>query len=423
MLLYQITRPVSRFTFRFFFKKLYFSFPERIPRDTPVMLAVNHPTAFLDPCVLASFLPMPLFFLTRGDIFSKPFYRMLLRQYHMIPIYRFRDGFADMKQNHKTFRSCYQAWSEGKAIVIFSEGSCIMEKRLRPIQKGTARMAFGAWETYPDLDLHIVPVGVNYTYPDQFRTEAMFTFGHPIRVADYRELFASHPVKAVNQLTQEISSRLGEKVVIIDQEADEDLTEDLLVLYRNANATKILPVVSPADDRLRTEIAIARRVNAMDEDDKEALRRRIASYRAMLQSHRLDDIGVVQAPRSIWLSALMLIAGAPFFVAGSLGNWLPGLLATRVTQRKVKHVEFYASVLWGLGSVFYLLYYIIIFIALSSLENYIIGCIVILSLPLLGFYTLHYREYYRKWLAASRFDRLPSGVQKEIRRMRSGIME
>ena len=58
-------------------------------------------------------------------------------------------------------------------VTIYVEGEHHLEKRVRPIQKGIVRIAFGACEKLGDdlKDLQIIPVGVNYVAGDQWRDE------------------------------------------------------------------------------------------------------------------------------------------------------------------------------------------------------------------------------------------------------------
>lgn len=416
MFLYNITRPAARLACRVYFKKLYFSFPDRIPVDKPVMLAVNHPTPFLDPCVLAAFLPNPLYSLTRGDFFKKRLYRWLLEQYNMIPIYRFRDGFTDLKQNARTFQNCYKAWGENKTIVIFSEGNCVVEKRLRSIQKGTARMAFGVWENYPDLDLYIVPVGVNHTYPDRFREEAMYEFGEPIRVMDYKHQYEEHPVRAVNQLTAELSRRMSDLVIIIDQAEDEELVEILFQVYRNNRKEPVFPLVSGSNQRLQDEKKIASIVNNMPAGEKEELKKTALLYHNMLNDNRLNDEAVARPDYYTPLNTLYLVLGVIPFIAGFISHIFPFLLAKYITDKFVKDKSFYSSVLFSTGLFVFLCYYFLMLVGFVLVVNnkaYIIVSIT-LVVCLTGFFSVLYSEHYLKWAKSKRYARLLSEVRQQI---------
>ena len=58
-----------------------------------------------------------------------------------------------------------------KTILIFSEGNTRMQKKLAPLQKGLARLAFGAYAEKNVQDIQIVPVGVNYSNGKLFRSD------------------------------------------------------------------------------------------------------------------------------------------------------------------------------------------------------------------------------------------------------------
>ncbi|MEY4108182.1 MAG: hypothetical protein RL181_2524, partial [Bacteroidota bacterium] len=181
-MLYYIVRPIARLALLIYYRKIYLSHLERIPRGKPVILASNHPTAFMEPCLMAVFMRQPLSYLVRGDFFQKPIYNFLLRALKMIPIYRIIDlGYQGLKNNFATFAACYEALSRNQTIMIFPEGMTLHEKRLRPIQKGIGRIVAGAYQQYPDMqEIFVVPVGVNFTYAEQPRGEAMIDIGEPI---------------------------------------------------------------------------------------------------------------------------------------------------------------------------------------------------------------------------------------------------
>ncbi|MCB0636727.1 MAG: 1-acyl-sn-glycerol-3-phosphate acyltransferase, partial [Lewinella sp.] len=143
-MLYAAVRPLAKIGLQHYFRRIDVAHLDRIPKDAPVILAANHPTAFIEPCILACFGDRPLHFLVRGNLFKKGIYDKLLRSLHMLPVFRFVDGgYEDLKQNYATFAACHEALAQRKTIMILAEGRCIHEKRLRPIRKGTARIAFG----------------------------------------------------------------------------------------------------------------------------------------------------------------------------------------------------------------------------------------------------------------------------------------
>lgn len=418
-MLYDLIRPLVTIVFRIFFRKIYLSNTEWIPKDKPMILAANHPTGFLDPCLLACFLPMPLYSLTRGDVF-KSFYKHILHSLNMIPIFRFKDGYANLKNNAATFEYCYDALNNNKTILIFSEGACIMEKRLRPIQKGTARMAFGAWEKYPDLDLYIVPVGVNYTYPKDFRSETMMEVATPIRLQDYHQLYNENPAMAVNQVTSLLSQRLSEKVIIIEKKEDETFTEQLFVLYRNGLHLSVLPVFSTDSSRLQAEREIAARVNSMDPETKQSLSEKSENYFSRLEAMGVQDASIVKKSNTIWNTLILLIGFIPFLI-GYVANYVPIWYAKRTADRRVTAVEFYSSVSLAVGFVTWLLYYILLWAIALILGNRVVYFFLLL-LPFWGYYSILYLEFFRKWNDSRKLSSQPLTELNSIRQLRKEIV-
>ena len=157
-MIYSFVRPIAALALKIFFRKIYFTNRNRIPDGKPLILAINHPTAFIEPCILACFLPIKLYFLVRGDLFKKAHFSKMLNLLHMVPIFRKQEGLDQLSKNDETFDFCYKALKDHKTVVILPEGKTIQEKRLRPIRKGLARIAFGTYEKYGDTtkDYHVI---------------------------------------------------------------------------------------------------------------------------------------------------------------------------------------------------------------------------------------------------------------------------
>ncbi|MBP7306790.1 MAG: 1-acyl-sn-glycerol-3-phosphate acyltransferase, partial [Saprospiraceae bacterium] len=141
---YPILKKVVGIYLRFCYKRIYSNKFNELPDNTPIMLACNHNNAFSDALFVGSYLSdLDMNFITRGDVFN-PKMMWFFNLTNQIPIFRFRDGYENLKKNNNSLEFCYKALGKNQRIIIFSEGDCITEKRLRHLQKGTARMAFGA---------------------------------------------------------------------------------------------------------------------------------------------------------------------------------------------------------------------------------------------------------------------------------------
>lgn len=143
-----------------------------------MLLACNHPNSFLDSVILDTLFTKPVWSLARGDVFKKPLYIKLLTALKILPVYRTSEGVENLSENYRTFDACIEIFRHNGIITIFSEGKCVNEWHLRPLKKGTARLALKAWEQ--EISLKILPVGINYSSFSRFGKNIFLNFGEII---------------------------------------------------------------------------------------------------------------------------------------------------------------------------------------------------------------------------------------------------
>lgn len=417
-MLYTLVKPFAAVGIRAFFRKIYLSNQANIPRGVPVILAANHPTAFLEPCILASHLDQPLYFLVRGDIFKHKVYARLLHMLHMLPVYRRKDrGFGYVRENYQTFEACYDALYQRKALMILAEGTTLHEKRLRPLQKGVARIAFGTLKKYPDLtDVYVVPVGVNYTQANRFRSDVMIDFGQPMRARDYAAAVEASEAGGMDAFTTELAKRLAERIIIIQDPKDDELAEYLLVMHRSEHPRPMLPVVMSTDEALLGEKRLTEALNKLPEDTKLILLAQADGYFSALKQHQISDRALVHPQgRGMWL-----LAGLPPAAAGYLFH-LPVLkTANTIADTRVKHIEFYSSVKLGvavLGGMFYYLLWLMLAGALGQAE----ALMLLLAMPLMGYVAVLWHDEWEHQQAVGRVKMLSDAERQALANQREEL--
>lgn len=127
----------------------------------PLLIAANHPNSFLDAIVVSSIFHQPVYALARGDVFKKKWIIRILHSLNILPVYRIREGADKLMDNYETFDNCIELFKKNGVVLIFSEGLCVNEWHLRPLKKGTARLALQAWEQ--GIPLTVLPLGINYS--------------------------------------------------------------------------------------------------------------------------------------------------------------------------------------------------------------------------------------------------------------------
>jgi 1-acyl-sn-glycerol-3-phosphate acyltransferase len=181
-LLYNTLKIIVRVAIRFFCRKVIINKPEQLQAKGPLLLACNHPNSFLDSVIINTLFEQPVWSLARGDVFKKPFYIRLLSALKILPVYRTSEGVENLSENYKTFEACIEIFRKNGIVTIFSEGKCINEWHLRPLKKGTARLAYKAWEE--GIPLQVLPVGINYSSFRRFGKNVFLNFGTMISRED-----------------------------------------------------------------------------------------------------------------------------------------------------------------------------------------------------------------------------------------------
>jgi 1-acyl-sn-glycerol-3-phosphate acyltransferase len=162
---------------RLYCKKIVVNKPELLSVEGPVLFAANHPNSFLDGIILTTLLDAPLYSLARGDAFKKTI-APILRKLLLLPVYRTSEGVQNLNTNYVTFSACQEAFRKKSCVLIFSEARCVNEWKLRPLRKGTARLAFSSWQA--GIPLKVIPLAFNYDCFKLFGKTVHLNFGEPI---------------------------------------------------------------------------------------------------------------------------------------------------------------------------------------------------------------------------------------------------
>jgi glycerol-3-phosphate dehydrogenase (NAD(P)+) len=120
---------------------------EHIP-DGPVILAANH-RSFLDPFIIATCLPRPIYFVAKQELFDKRWQGWLLNCLGAFPV---RRGESD----EETVRTSVELLARGQAVVIFPEGTRIRNGSLGAPRRGVGRLAL-------ESAAPVVPIAVTGT--------------------------------------------------------------------------------------------------------------------------------------------------------------------------------------------------------------------------------------------------------------------
>jgi 1-acyl-sn-glycerol-3-phosphate acyltransferase len=130
----------------------------------------------------------------------------------MLPVYRLSEGAENLDHNYSTFDNCKKIFARNGIVLIFSEGRCINEWHLRPLKKGTARLAIASWAE--GIPLKILPLGYNYQSFTSFGKNVWLNFGEIITEKDI-EVNNGYG-KTITSFNERLNDSLRKLVVEID---------------------------------------------------------------------------------------------------------------------------------------------------------------------------------------------------------------
>ncbi len=233
-LLYSILKFAVRLEMKLFCRHIEIDKKKYLSSKGPLLLAFNHPNSFLDAILIDILFDEPVWSLARGDAFKGDRAKKILHALCVMPVYRTSEGTENLSENYKTFNDCIAIFKNNGLVQIFSEGLCVNEWHLRPLKKGTARLAIKAWEE--NIPLQVLPLGINYSSFRKFGKNVIIRFGEPIVAGDI-DIKAADGVR-----NQAFNAKLQEQLreLIYEIPKDDKALKEKLLARRPSLLEKII---------------------------------------------------------------------------------------------------------------------------------------------------------------------------------------
>ena len=227
--IYRLLKIWTSLAIRWFIPSLAIRDASNLKPGKPTLLVANHPDSFLDAIIIAIACKGPIYFLARGDVFTKSWQRTLLRLLNMYPVYRIREGRAHVHLNRTTFRHSNEVLAKQGTLLIFIEGICLQTHELQPFKKGAARIA---WEAASIPGCSYIPVGIAYSSFTRIGKAAKIVFGDPIYP---NQIFDGEQEQSnLASFNQYVFPKLQACIQIPEAEFSYQSPAPLLALYRVA---------------------------------------------------------------------------------------------------------------------------------------------------------------------------------------------
>jgi 1-acyl-sn-glycerol-3-phosphate acyltransferase len=389
---YAIFKTIANFWHtNFFYRRIIVVGRENINPDDYLIFAPNHQNALMDAlAVLFTHKGQPVF-LARADIFKNKFIASILYFLKILPVYRIRDGFDNVKSNDIIFNKTIDVLRHKNGLVILPEGSHEGIRRLRQLKKGICRIAFQADEaTGFSLNIKIVPVGIEFTHYSRIRQVLTVVYGKPIEISQFSESYRKNPQKAMNELRNLLSKEMEQNMVHIESEEDYEALDELRSLI-NGKYSDDFRMPKLFRDRILINKLNRLKTSASDTYQKicnlslqikikaKALK---TDYR-LLEKKKHPFFGMV-------LGALGLIIGFPLFVFGFIFNYV-FLKIPNIPIRKVHDIQFHSSLKYSISlmlAIVLLPLYLIL--SLAFVSPWWLAIIVFISIPVAGLFAWSY---------------------------------
>lgn len=351
---------------RLFYKKIIVKGREKLPQKKPILYVPNHQNSFMDAFLAITNTNSFTYFLTRAQAFNPPLLGWFIRSINLLPVYRVRDGLSSVTKNNAIFAECIRYLKRNDAILIFPEANHNLMRRIRPLSKGFTRIAFDAevQENW-NMDLHIIPVGVNYSEHRNTRNKIWVEFGDPIHMKEFKELYEKDERAAANSLKDRVSEEMKKLTMHVNnldhyplcKVLIDDLEKDVLGLI---NPTIANEKVAKIEANLTPEIVEV-----------------ASSVSSFAKNHNFDVKTVVGRKKPI--TAMILLS--PFYLFSWLNNLIPYQPVRKITTDLIKDHAFDASIKFIYGLFLFPLFWLVISLILNFLgvQSIYIASYLILS--------------------------------------------
>ncbi|MBK6947339.1 MAG: 1-acyl-sn-glycerol-3-phosphate acyltransferase [Haliscomenobacter sp.] len=319
--LYAWLKVVVRLFFKLYYPKTLVLGKAYFRLEGPTLVISNHPNTLIDPLNAAFRVSSPVYFLANASLFKKPVAAKILRFLYSIPIERPKDTHGRPIDNKASFEACVAHLKKGRHLYVAPEGESQMERRLRPLRTGTARIALTA-ENASDFSLgvRILPLGFTYSAPAKSGTSLVVHAGPPILASEWGSVFRTDPRAAIKGLTEQMEKAMR-SLLINAHNGEEDR---MLACWENR-----LQVESPLPQekefaRSRQLLKAVRAWKGTKTSKLLALRVKTSSYQDLLYRLGVAEKALaaleVRTPFSYFLASLYWL---PFWFAGWLTHAVP----------------------------------------------------------------------------------------------------
>ena len=293
----------------------------------PVMLASNHPGTLMDPINVAVLMNRRVNFLANASLFKTRFSNWFFSNFYCIKVERYIDTGGRPIDNKMAFQMATDYLTKGGCLYVAPEGGSYSGRYVKKMKTGAARIALQTEEANDfELGLAILPIGLNYSDPGEFRGELLTVMGEPIKVADFKDDWEKDPKEAVRKLTLHLQEKLASNLIYASDEEEDELLKKAEIILATENKLK------PHATYLRSKklLTLLQNMESQQPGTHRSFSKNINAYFTTLKKLNINDISV-KGKSSVNL--LLLIVLFPLFLPGHLIHFLPAFLTKKLSDK------------------------------------------------------------------------------------------
>lgn len=165
--MYNVITAIVRFLMFFVFR-VKTEGKDNVPSEGGVIFAVNHRSNF-DPVIAAMTCPRRMTFMAKAELFKNPVFGWFLKTVGAFPIHRGKGDISAIK-------CAFSILKDGKAMLIFPEGTRVRNGKTSKAQPGVAMIAHRTAAP-------VVPVCISGDY--KWLHKITVSYGKPITLEEY----------------------------------------------------------------------------------------------------------------------------------------------------------------------------------------------------------------------------------------------
>ena len=185
--MYGILRWIAGVALHWFYGEIDVVGAEKIPRNAPLLIAVNHFNALVDSLLIGWLMPRRVVMTAKATLANNPAIAVLFRALGVVPLRRATDeklkpgGKTNPARNSGAFREMLHVLKRKGAVLIFPEGTSHSNQQMVPLKSGLARVALQARDR-KIVDVQIVPIGLVFENKSRPGSGVRVQVGDPIAV-------------------------------------------------------------------------------------------------------------------------------------------------------------------------------------------------------------------------------------------------